>query len=76
MPARLAVLFAAAAAAVPASGARIGYGRQAPVRADHDRIEALIGGIVLNMTTAEKARELDTTEGVNFLTNGAVNASK
>ena len=28
------------------------------------------------MTVAEKARELDTTEGVNFLANGAVDVNK
>jgi sialidase-1 len=58
------------------SSGRRGFGRQAPVRSDHERIEALIQGIVLNMTVAEKARELDTTEGINFLTNGAVDQAK
>lgn len=53
-----------------------GFGRQAPVRADHAAVEQLISEIVANMTVAEKARELDTTEGINFLTNGACNESK
>lgn len=53
-----------------------GFGRQAPVRADHDAVELLISEIVANMTVAEKARELDTTEGVNFLSNGTCNESK
>ena len=78
VPARLALCAVAAAiAATPTfTAARIGYGRQAPLRNDHGRIEAMIEEIVLNMTTAEKARELDTTEGVNFLTNGAVDTNK
>ena len=53
-----------------------GFGRQAPVRADHAAVEALITDIVANMTVDEKARELDTTEGINFLTNGACDAEK
>ena len=76
--ARLSVLLTAAvyAAGLQQSAARTGYGRQAPVRADHERVEALIEDIVLQMTVQEKARELDTTEGVNFLTNGAVDMNK
>lgn len=66
------------ALAVPltSAGRAGGYGLQAPVRADHDAVEALIEDIVQNMTVAEKARELDTTEGINFLTNGNIDLNK
>ena len=71
-------LLALALASTPLGGSAGrpgGYGRQAPVRADHDAVEALIEDIVQNMTVAEKARELDTTEGINFLTKQPVGRS-
>ena len=45
------VLLLQALSTPSAAGRPGGYGRQAPVRADHDRVEALIEDIVQNMAS-------------------------